>query len=91
MPETKPAEARLISPETERALKGLAEAGIKAVTLLRGIFERAKEKLERRDIEKLEKEIAELEEKKKRELELAGLRAEKERLEKELAELKKVA
>lgn len=95
-PEEKPKEEReAFEPKTTEEmiedLKRLGRAGAEGIKKLRGLFETVKEKLARREIEKLEKEIKELEETKKRELEKAGLLEEKRRLEKELAELKKVA
>lgn len=78
-------------PSTDELLervKTLAGAGSKALVGLRSLFEQVKEKIKRRDVERLEREIAKLEEEKKTELEKSGLLDQKKKLEQELIEVK---
>jgi hypothetical protein len=67
----------------------LGEAGAKGITALRSLFERMKDKMKRKDVDRLENEIKELEDEKKLQLEKAGLLDQKIKLEKELEEIKK--
>lgn len=80
------------SEEAIETLKGgaekLGEVGSKAVTALRTLFEQIKDKIKRKDLEKLEREITEIEEEKKIILERAGLLQHKKKLEDQLREIK---
>jgi len=66
----------------------LGEAGSKAVVALRTLFEQVKEKIKRKDLEKLESEIQKIEDEKKIELERAGLLKHKLKLEEQLKAIK---
>lgn len=66
----------------------LGEAGSKAVVALRTLFEQIKDKIKRKDLEKLENEIQKIEDEKKIELERAGLLKHKSRLEEQLKAIK---
>jgi len=102
--EESPSESRPISrvefnekplPSTEDTLatlktgaEKLGEAGSKAVVALRTLFEQIKDKIKRKDLEKLEAEIQKIEDEKKIELERAGLLKHKLKLEEQLKAIK---
>ena len=69
-------------------VEGLGKVGSDAVKSLRSLFEQVKDKIKRKDVDRLESQIQNLEEQKKMELEKMGLTEQKKKLERELAEIK---
>lgn len=92
MKEQQPEFATKSTEEAIATLKGgvekLGEIGSKGIVALRTLFEQMRDKIKRRDVEKLEKEIEKIEDEKKRELEKAGLLKHKQKLEEQLKAIK---